>query len=74
MEDSTRETHPIVQCIINRNLQELQAFLKDNDINEVYPCKEMDDDITPLIATVVNHKEDICAFLLHEGADPHKVS
>uniref|UniRef100_A0A3B4WQ38 Protein kinase domain-containing protein n=1 Tax=Seriola lalandi dorsalis TaxID=1841481 RepID=A0A3B4WQ38_SERLL len=39
------------------------------------PVKILSDDcITPLIAAVVNHKEDICAFLLKEGADPNKVS
>lgn len=74
MEDSPGETHPILQCIFHNNLQELQDFLKNNDINGVYPCGEWDDDVTPLTAAVVNHKEDLCAFLLREGADPNKVS
>ncbi|XP_056225521.1 uncharacterized protein LOC130164666 [Seriola aureovittata] len=68
----TSQQAPILQCICDNNLQELENLLKNHDINEVY--QESDDCITPLIAAVVNHKEDICAFLLKEGADPNKVS
>ncbi|KAF3836987.1 hypothetical protein F7725_004451 [Dissostichus mawsoni] len=39
--------------------------MKDTDINEVYPCKEARDNITPLIAAVVNQNRDIFTFLLH---------
>lgn len=74
MEDRPEETHPILQCIFHNNLQELQDFLKNSDIDGVYPCRERGDDVTPLTAAVVNHQEDVCAFLLREGADPNKVS
>ncbi|XP_049922705.1 uncharacterized protein LOC126403918 isoform X1 [Epinephelus moara] len=68
------ETHPIIQYIINNNLKKLKKLLKDNNINDVYPCREHNDYITPLIAAVVNQREDICAFLLQQGADPNKAS
>ncbi|XP_063756709.1 uncharacterized protein LOC134875905 [Eleginops maclovinus] len=67
-------THPIIQSIINKNLKKLKQLVKDTNINEVYPCIEVDDYITPLIAAVVNHNTDICTFLLHQGADPNKAS
>ncbi|XP_078147737.1 uncharacterized protein LOC139919985 isoform X2 [Centroberyx gerrardi] len=69
-----RETHPIIQCIIDNKLNKLKKSLKANDINGLYPCKEVNDDISPLIAAVVNHKEDICNFLLRQGADPNQAS
>lgn len=68
------ETHPIVKCVINNNLNELQKLLKDNNINQAYPSTECNDYITPLIAAVVNHNRDICTFLLRQGADPNNVS
>ncbi|XP_068569559.1 serine/threonine-protein kinase/endoribonuclease ire-1 [Cebidichthys violaceus] len=74
MEVIPKEKHyTIVQCIIDKNLQDLKNLLKDN-INDVYPCTEWNDYVTPLIAAVVSHKEDILFFLLQEGADPNKVS
>ncbi|XP_067435272.1 probable serine/threonine-protein kinase irlB isoform X2 [Thunnus thynnus] len=68
------ETHPVIHCIINNNHETLKKLLKDKNINERYPCREWNDYITPLIAAVVNHKEDICTFLLHQGANPNIVS
>ncbi|XP_049423868.1 uncharacterized protein LOC125883548 isoform X3 [Epinephelus fuscoguttatus] len=68
------ETHPIIQCIINNNLKNLKRILKDRNINDVYPCRELSDYITPLIAAVVNHNRDIFTFLLQQGADPNKAS
>ncbi|XP_041634841.1 uncharacterized protein LOC121504224 [Cheilinus undulatus] len=68
------ETHPIIQCIIDNNLEELTALLKDNGINQTYPCIEYRDDITPLIASVVYQKSDICTFLLQNGANPDTAS
>ncbi|XP_027132669.1 probable serine/threonine-protein kinase irlB isoform X2 [Larimichthys crocea] len=66
-----RDTHPIIHCVFNNNLKKLKKLLKDNNINETYPCREVKDYITPLIAAVVKHNVDICSFLLHEGADPN---
>uniref|UniRef100_A0A4W6EGD5 Protein kinase domain-containing protein n=1 Tax=Lates calcarifer TaxID=8187 RepID=A0A4W6EGD5_LATCA len=65
------ETHPIIQCITDNDLEELKKLLKDNDINQVFPCKECHDYITPLIAAVVNHNRDICTYLLRQGVDPN---
>uniref|UniRef100_A0A3Q3G4D8 Uncharacterized protein n=1 Tax=Labrus bergylta TaxID=56723 RepID=A0A3Q3G4D8_9LABR len=64
------ETHPIIQCIIDNDLEELQKLLQDNSIDQVYPCKKWNDDITPLIAAVINHKRNICTYLLQRGANP----
>lgn len=69
-----RETHPIVKCVINNNLNKLKKVLKDNNINQAYPSTECNDYITPLIAAVVNHNIDIFTFLLRQGADPNSVS
>ncbi|XP_033465761.2 uncharacterized protein LOC117246126 [Epinephelus lanceolatus] len=75
MEVTPKETCcSLLQCIINKNLEELKNLLKDNNINEVYPCREWNDYITPLIAAVVNHNEEICILLLQQGADPNKAS
>ncbi|KAJ4948723.1 hypothetical protein JOQ06_020248 [Pogonophryne albipinna] len=68
------ETHLIIKSIINNNLKKLKELVKETNINELYPCKEVNDYITPLIAAVVNHKVDILTFLLHRGADPNKAS
>ncbi|XP_078131706.1 uncharacterized protein LOC144533994 isoform X1 [Sander vitreus] len=67
------ETHPIIRCIINNNPKKLKKLLKD-DVNQVYPCREWNDYITPLIAAVVNQNRQILTFLLHQGADPNKAS
>ncbi len=72
--DSPTETHPIIQCIINNKLNKLEKLLKDNNINGVYPCRELRDYITPLIAAVVYQNMDIFTFLLQEDADPNKYS
>ncbi|XP_056225762.1 uncharacterized protein LOC130164813 [Seriola aureovittata] len=69
-----RETHPIIQCIINKNLKNLKKLLKDGDIHKVFPCIKCNDYITPLIAAVVNHKEDICSYLLQQEVDPNAAS
>ncbi|XP_042368705.1 uncharacterized protein LOC121962512 [Plectropomus leopardus] len=72
--DPPIETHPIIQNIIDGNLEELKKLLKDNKINELYPCTECSDYITPLTAAVVNHNRDIFTFLLDQGADPNGAS
>lgn len=64
-------THPVIQCIIDNKIKKLKKILKGNNINAVYPCRECNDHITPLIASIVNHNMDICTFLLKEGADPN---
>ncbi|XP_039868216.1 spindle assembly checkpoint kinase-like [Simochromis diagramma] len=68
------ETHPIIQCIAINDLKELKKLLKDNNVNEVYPCRECSDYITPLIAAVVNKNKNIYSYLLDQGADPNKPS
>ncbi|XP_049922707.1 uncharacterized protein LOC126403918 isoform X2 [Epinephelus moara] len=67
-------THPIIRHILNNNLKKLKTLLKDNSIDGFYPCRELSDYITPLIAAVVNHNRDIFTFLLQQGADPNKAS
>lgn len=69
-----RETHPIIQCINKKKLSKLKQFLKGNNINGLYPCTKCNDYITPLIAAVINHNEDICTFLLNKGADANALS
>uniref|UniRef100_UPI0037E97854 uncharacterized protein n=1 Tax=Semicossyphus pulcher TaxID=241346 RepID=UPI0037E97854 len=69
-----RETHPLIQCIIDNNLKNLKKSLRGNSINECYPSKDWNDYITPLTAAVVNHRTDICTFLLQQGANPNIAS
>ncbi|XP_030017627.1 uncharacterized protein LOC115438278 isoform X2 [Sphaeramia orbicularis] len=71
---SPSETHPMILCIKNNNLKKLKTLLKCNNIDELYPCKNSNDYITPLLAAVVNNKEDICTFLLDQGANPNIAS
>ncbi|KAM4536835.1 uncharacterized protein PAE49_021278 isoform 1-T2 [Odontesthes bonariensis] len=68
------ETHPVIQCILDNNLKKLKKLLRDNDINEVYPCREWNDYITPLIAAVANHSRDIFTYLLGLEVDPNSPS
>lgn len=68
------ETHPIIQCITNNDLENLKKLLKDISVNGLYPSREYSDYITPLIAAVVNKKTNICSYLLHQGADPNMPS
>ncbi|XP_076000005.1 uncharacterized protein LOC142993194 [Genypterus blacodes] len=70
----SRETHPIIRCIMKNKQRKLKELLKNNGMNELYPCKEVDCDIPPLIAAVVYENKEILAFLLSEGADPNKAS
>ncbi|KAK2863215.1 hypothetical protein Q5P01_002748 [Channa striata] len=68
------ETHPVIQCIINNKPNKLEKLLNINNINSIYPCREWNDYITPLIAAVTYHRGDICASLLRQGADPNRIS
>ncbi|XP_026189312.1 uncharacterized protein LOC113146188 isoform X2 [Mastacembelus armatus] len=68
------ETHPMIQCIVNDQTKKLKKLINANNINDLYPCKEWNDYITPLIAAIVNHKDDICSLLLRQGADPNRES
>uniref|UniRef100_A0A671YYD3 Serine/threonine-protein kinase ppk4-like n=1 Tax=Sparus aurata TaxID=8175 RepID=A0A671YYD3_SPAAU len=67
-------THRIIQCVFDNNLKRLKRLLKENDINELYPCTTCNDYITPLTAAVVTHNWDIFTFLLRQGANPNNVS
>ncbi|KAM4536344.1 uncharacterized protein PAE49_020988 isoform 1-T2 [Odontesthes bonariensis] len=68
------ETHPVIQCILDNNLKKLKKLLRDNNINKVYPCREWNDYITPLIAAVGTHSRDIFTYLLRQGVDPNHPS
>ncbi|XP_059211440.1 uncharacterized protein LOC131990068 [Centropristis striata] len=72
--DPPTETHPVIECIINNHLKQLKKLLRNNNINDVYPCRECNDYITPLIAAVINNKQDIFTFLLKNGADANETS
>uniref|UniRef100_A0A8C6SEX1 Uncharacterized protein n=1 Tax=Neogobius melanostomus TaxID=47308 RepID=A0A8C6SEX1_9GOBI len=48
----------------------LREQLLSNDIDALYPCKEQDDWMTPLMAAVTFQKEDILQSLLDKGANP----
>ncbi|XP_036967247.1 probable serine/threonine-protein kinase ireA [Acanthopagrus latus] len=68
------ETHYIIQCVFDNNLKRLKRLLKKNNINDIYPCTECNDCISPLTAAVVTHNWDIFTFLLQQGADPDNAS
>uniref|UniRef100_A0A3P8U2T9 Protein kinase domain-containing protein n=1 Tax=Amphiprion percula TaxID=161767 RepID=A0A3P8U2T9_AMPPE len=67
------EIHPIIQSIMDNNLEKLQKLLKDKNPNELYPGREWGL-ITPLIAAVVDHNREICTYLLRQGVDPNRPS
>ncbi|XP_053271989.1 uncharacterized protein LOC128430070 isoform X3 [Pleuronectes platessa] len=67
-------THPVIQCVIQDDLESLKILLTENNINGQFPCTELDDDITPLIAAVVYQKWDIVIYLLEENGDPNVCS
>ncbi|XP_036813976.1 uncharacterized protein LOC118942940 isoform X1 [Oncorhynchus mykiss] len=67
-------TDPIIKCIINNNLKRLKKLIRGKDINALYPCVELQDEVTPLIAAVAFANQEICTFLLGKGADPNKPS
>ncbi|XP_051284443.1 uncharacterized protein LOC127379192 isoform X6 [Dicentrarchus labrax] len=69
-----KDTHPLIQCIFDNKLKKLKTLLKDNDINQLYPCRRLKDYVTPLTAAVVNHNMDIWTYLLCQGADPNQAS
>uniref|UniRef100_A0A4W5KYF3 Protein kinase domain-containing protein n=1 Tax=Hucho hucho TaxID=62062 RepID=A0A4W5KYF3_9TELE len=67
-------TDPIIKCIINNNLERLKKLIRGKDINALYPCVELQDEVTPLIAAVAFANQEICTFLLGKGANPNKPS
>jgi len=68
------ETHPTIQYINNNNLKKIKQIINPDNIDQLYPCKEWKDYLTPLIAAVVFHSEAIFTFLLEQGADPNGTS
>ncbi|KAM8747151.1 uncharacterized protein AB9X84_015273 isoform 1-T2 [Acanthopagrus schlegelii] len=68
------ETHRVIQCVFDNNLEELKELLKENNINEIYSCTVCKDYVTPLTAAVVTHNWDIFTFLLQQGADSDNAS
>uniref|UniRef100_A0A673YTK5 Uncharacterized protein n=1 Tax=Salmo trutta TaxID=8032 RepID=A0A673YTK5_SALTR len=70
-----RKTDSIIKCIIDRKLEKLKKFIRGGkNLNGLYPCAEWNDDITPLIAAVAFTNDNICTFLLEEGANPNMQS
>ena len=69
-----KETHPIIQCIISNKPDKLKLLLKKHDINGLYPCKEINDEVSPLIAAVAFQREGIFLILLQEAANPNTCS
>ncbi|XP_029615903.1 uncharacterized protein LOC115198244 isoform X1 [Salmo trutta] len=70
----SESTDPLIKCIINNNLERLKKLIRGKDINALYPCVELQDEVTPLIAAVAFANQEICTFLLGKGADPNKPS
>uniref|UniRef100_A0A8C5AAX1 Serine/threonine-protein kinase/endoribonuclease IRE1-like n=1 Tax=Gadus morhua TaxID=8049 RepID=A0A8C5AAX1_GADMO len=68
------ETHSIIQCIISNKLDKLKLLLKKHDINGLYPCEELNDVVSPLIAAVAFQKEEFFSVLVNEAADPNTYS
>ncbi|XP_062398587.1 uncharacterized protein LOC134088580 [Sardina pilchardus] len=66
-QDVKRETHPVMQCIIDGKFKKLKKM--KFQVNERYPCEQWKDDVTPLCAAVACGNEDICTYLLREAAD-----
>ncbi|CAL8376537.1 unnamed protein product [Gadus morhua 'NCC'] len=69
-----KDTHPILQCIINNKLKQLKLLLKKHDINGLYPCKELRDEVSPLIAAIAFKNQDVFYFLLRRAANPNTPS
>ncbi|XP_041928947.1 uncharacterized protein LOC121693533 isoform X1 [Alosa sapidissima] len=67
--DVERQTHPIIKCIFDNNLNKLNKLLKKYDINIKYPCAEWNDDVTPICTAVGCGNEELCTKLLKEGAN-----
>lgn len=65
------DTHPVIRCIQDNNLKKLKKLLRANDVNGFYPDSKWNDNVTLLIAAVVNHHVDICTYLLDKGANPN---
>uniref|UniRef100_A0A8C7CPG0 Serine/threonine-protein kinase ppk4-like n=1 Tax=Oncorhynchus kisutch TaxID=8019 RepID=A0A8C7CPG0_ONCKI len=70
----SESTDHIIKCIINNNLERLKKLIRGKDINALYPCVELQDEVTPLMAAVAFSNQEICTFLLGKGADPNKPS
>uniref|UniRef100_A0A674DA65 Serine/threonine-protein kinase/endoribonuclease IRE1a-like n=1 Tax=Salmo trutta TaxID=8032 RepID=A0A674DA65_SALTR len=70
----SESTDPIIKCIINNNLERLKKLIRGKDVNALYPCVELQDEVTSLIAAVAFANQEICTFLLGKGADPNKPS
>ncbi|TRY82910.1 hypothetical protein DNTS_011656, partial [Danionella cerebrum] len=67
-------TDPLLQCIIDNKFKRFKHLLRDRDINGLYPSEIWNDDVTPLIASVLCNNEEICSFLLKESVDVNKFS
>uniref|UniRef100_A0A8C7Z086 Uncharacterized protein n=1 Tax=Oryzias sinensis TaxID=183150 RepID=A0A8C7Z086_9TELE len=68
------ETHPVIECILSNNLKKLKKLLRDNDMDGIYPCRQLKDYVTPLIAAAYKHNKDIFSYLLRQGANPNIAS
>lgn len=52
----------------------MKKQIRGKDINGFYHCAEWKDIVTPLIAAVASANEEICTYLLQEGANPNQPS
>uniref|UniRef100_A0A8K9UZQ7 Uncharacterized protein n=1 Tax=Oncorhynchus mykiss TaxID=8022 RepID=A0A8K9UZQ7_ONCMY len=66
-------TDPIV-FISDGKLDWLKKRITCKNVNALYSCVALQDDVTPLIAAVAFANQEICTFLLGKGADPNKPS
>ncbi|KAM9422215.1 uncharacterized protein ACWYII_020051 isoform 2-T3 [Salvelinus alpinus] len=67
-----RQTDPIIKCIIDKKLKKLKKLIRGGkNLNGLYSCAKLNDDVTPLIAAVAFRNDNICSFLLKEGANPN---
>ncbi|XP_056318409.1 serine/threonine-protein kinase/endoribonuclease IRE1 [Danio aesculapii] len=69
-----KKTDPLIKCIIEKKAERLRKCIRGRDINGLYSCEDQNEDITLLTAAVICRNEDICTYLLGEGADPNKHS
>ncbi|XP_027032763.2 uncharacterized protein LOC113662223 [Tachysurus fulvidraco] len=74
VEVKPRETHPLIQCIVDNKANKLKNRVSKSNINGLYSSATWKDDVSLLTAAVACGNEEICEFLLIEKADPNILS
>ncbi|XP_076852140.1 uncharacterized protein LOC143504806 [Brachyhypopomus gauderio] len=69
-----KTTDPLIQCIANNNRKKLKKRIRGININGLYPSTQWGDHVTLLTAAAACGLEEICSFLLEQGADPNVLS